>query len=77
MQDEVIVRIAAKHGRSAARYPGVASGEWVLGHRRHRMLSILTDNVAALDLTLDDEDMAAIEALDDPAGQLGPEPNAM
>jgi 2,5-diketo-D-gluconate reductase A len=37
----------------------------------------LADNFAALDLTLDDEDMAEIEALDDPAGRLGPEPNAM
>jgi 2,5-diketo-D-gluconate reductase A len=37
----------------------------------------LANNFAALDLTLDDEDLAAIDALDDPAGRLGPEPNSM
>ena len=34
----------------------------------------LSDNFAALDLTLDDEDIAAIDALDDPNGRIGPDP---
>lgn len=72
---EPIVRIADKHGRSAAQVV-IA---WHLAHgfavipkasdREH-----LTDNFAALDLTLNDEDMASIDALDAPGGRLGPDP---
>ncbi|WP_174297588.1 aldo/keto reductase [Sphingomonas bacterium] len=72
---EAIVRIAGKHGRSAAQVVLA----WHLAHglsavpkaadREH-----LSDNFAALDLTLDDEHMAAIDALDSPGGRLGPDP---
>ena len=72
---EPIVRIAKKHGRSAAQVV-IA---WHLAHgfsvipkasdREH-----LSDNYAALDLTLDADDMAAIDALDRPDGRLGPDP---
>ena len=39
-------------------------------------LEHLSDNFAALDLILDEEDMAAIDALDSPAGRLGPDPRS-
>jgi 2,5-diketo-D-gluconate reductase A len=78
LQDEAIVGIAGKHGQSAAQVI-------LAWHFAHGFSAIpkasdaehLGDNFAALDLTLDDEDMAAIDALDDPAGRLGPEPNSM
>lgn len=70
-----IVAIAGKHARSAAQVVLA----WHLAHgfsvipkasdREH-----LSDNYAALDLTLDDEDMAAIDAMDSPDGRLGPDP---
>ncbi len=78
LTDERITDIAAKHGRSAAQV--ILAWHLALG------LSVipkasdaehLTDNFAALDLTLDDEDMAAIEAMDDAAGRMGPEPGSM
>ncbi len=78
LTDERIVRIADKHGRSAAQV--ILAWHLALG------LSVipkasdaehLTDNFAALDLTLDDEDMAAIEAMDDAGGRMGPEPESM
>jgi 2,5-diketo-D-gluconate reductase A len=78
LTDERIVRIADKHGRSAAQV--ILAWHLALG------LSVipkasdaehLTDNFAALDLTLDDEDMAAIEAMDDGGGRMGPEPGSM
>ncbi len=78
LTDERIVRIADKHGRSAAQV--ILAWHLALG------LSVipkasdaehLTDNFAALDLTLDDEDMAAIEAMDDAGGRMGPEPGTM
>jgi 2,5-diketo-D-gluconate reductase A len=78
LTDERIVRISDKHGRSAAQV--ILAWHLALG------LSVipkasdaehLTDNFAALDLTLDDEDMAAIEAMDDAGGRMGPEPGSM
>jgi 2,5-diketo-D-gluconate reductase A len=78
LQDEAIVRIAGKHGRSAAQVVlawHLAKGFSVIPKASDA--EHLADNFGALDLTLDDEDMAAIDALDDPAGRLGPEPNAM
>ncbi len=75
LDDERITRIAAKHARSAAQVV-IA---WHLAHglsvipkasgREH-----LTDNFAALDWTLDDEDMAAIDAMDSADGRLGADP---
>lgn len=78
LTDERIVRIADKHGRSAAQV--ILAWHLALG------LSVipkasdaehLTDNFAAMDLALDDEDMAAIEAMDDAGGRMGPEPSSM
>ena len=75
LDDARIQRIAARHARSAAQVV-IA---WHLAHglsvipkasgREH-----LTDNYAALDLALDDEDMAAIDAMDSPDGRLGADP---
>jgi 2,5-diketo-D-gluconate reductase A len=72
---DAIVAIARAHGRSAAQVV-IA---WHLAHglsvipkasdREH-----LSDNIAALDLRLSDEDMAAIDALDTADGRLGPDP---
>ena len=78
LTDARIADIAVKHGRSAAQV--ILAWHLALG------LSVipkasdaehLTDNFAALDLTLDDEDMAAIEAMDDAGGRMGPEPGSM
>ncbi len=78
LQNPAIVRVADKHGRSAAQVIlawHLANGFSVIPKASDA--EHLADNFAALDLTLDEWDMAAIEALDDPAGRLGPEPNAM
>jgi 2,5-diketo-D-gluconate reductase A len=75
LKDETIVRIAGKHGRSAAQVVLA----WHLAHG----LSVipkaadpehLSDNYASLDLTLDDEDLAAIDAMDSAEGRIGPDP---
>lgn len=78
LDDATIVRIAAKHHRSAAQVV-------IAWHLAHGLSVIpkasspdhLSDNVAALDLTLDDEDIAAIDAMDSAGGRIGPEPNSM
>lgn len=75
LQDPAIQSAAAKHGRSAAQVV-------IAWHLAHGLSVIpkaadaehLSDNFAALDLTLDDEDIAAIDALDDAAGRIGPDP---
>lgn len=75
LREPAIVRAAAKHARSAAQVV-------IAWHLAHGLSAIpkaadaehLSDNVAALDLTLDDEDIAAIDALDDPDGRIGPDP---
>jgi 2,5-diketo-D-gluconate reductase A len=74
---EPIVRAAEKHERSAAQ----VIIAWHLAHglsvipkasdREH-----LSDNFAALDLTLDEDDMTAIDALDSADGRLGPDPRS-
>jgi len=76
LRDEAVVRIADAHGRSAAQVI-------LAWHRQHDLCAIpkaadpghLSDNFASLDLTLTGEDMAAIDALDDPAGRIGPDPD--
>lgn len=78
LTDDTIVRIAGKHGRSAAQVVLA----WHLAHGlsvipKASDAAHLEDNFGALDLTLDDEDMAAIDAMDDAGGRLGPEPNSM
>ena len=70
-----IARLAEKHGRSAAQ----VILRW---HLQHGFSVIpkagdphhLADNIAALDWTLAGDDMAAIDALDDPKGRIGPDP---
>jgi 2,5-diketo-D-gluconate reductase A len=78
LEDETITRIAAEHARSAAQVVLA----WHLAHG----LSVipkasgpehLSDNLAAQDFALTDEDIAAIDAMDDPDGRLGPDPTSM
>jgi len=75
LDDETIAGIAARHHRSAAQIVLA----WHLAHG----LSVipkasgaehLSDNLAALDLRLDADDVAAIDALDRADGRLGPDP---
>jgi len=75
LEDETIAGIAVRHHRSAAQVVLA----WHLAHG----LSVipkasgaehLSDNLAALDLKLDDDDIAAIDALDREDGRLGPDP---
>ena len=77
LTDETIGRIAAKHGRSAAQV--------VIAWHLHHGLSVipkaadpehLADNLAATELTLDEEDVAAIDALDRADGRIGPDPRS-
>ena len=75
LKRDVIVRIAEAHGRS----PAQVVIAWHLAHgfsvipkasdREH-----LSDNFAALDLTLSADDLVAIDALDSADGRLGPDP---
>lgn len=65
LQDAAIVRIAEKHARSAAQVVLA----WHLAHGfsvipKAADPAHMADNFAAPDLTLDDDDMAAIDALD-------------
>ncbi|MDQ2892151.1 MAG: aldo/keto reductase [Pseudomonadota bacterium] len=77
--DNATIRdIADKHARSAAQVV-------IAWHLAHGLSPIpkasspehLSDNFAALDLTLDDEDMAAIDALDRDDRRMGPDPRSM
>lgn len=73
-----IKRIADKHSASAAQVIlawHLASGLAVIPKASDA--EHLTDNFAALDVTLDDEDIAAIDALDDANGRIGPDPMSM
>ncbi len=70
-----IVAVAEKHGAS----PAQAILAW---HRQHGLVTIpkasspgrLAENLASLELVLDAEDMAAIDALDSAEGRRGPDP---
>ncbi|HEX8554142.1 MAG TPA: aldo/keto reductase [Sphingomonas sp.] len=78
LTDETIVRIAAKHHRS----PAQVVIAWHLAHGlsvipKASSAEHLSDNLAALELSLDAEDMAAIDAMDREDGRLGPDPLAM
>jgi len=78
LEDLTIARIAGKHARS----PAQVVIAWHLAHGlsvipKASSTEHLSDNYAALDLTLDEEDMAAIDAMDDAEGRIGPHPNAM
>ncbi|HEX8485233.1 aldo/keto reductase [Sphingomonas sp.] len=78
LSDSAIVAIARKHGRSPAQV--VIAWHLALG------LSVipkagspdhLAENAAAAALVLDEEDMAAIAALDSEDGRIGPDPMSM
>ena len=73
-----IMKIAEKHGRSAAQVVLA----WHLAHGlpvipKAADADHMADNFAATELTLDDEDMAAIDALDNADGRIGPDPREM
>lgn len=75
LDEPAIVDIAAKHHRSAAQVV-IA---WHLAHGlsvipKASSADHLSDNLAALDLTLDEDDIRAIDALDRDDGRLGPDP---
>ena len=75
LRDEGLTRIAGKHGRSVAQVVlawHLASGLSVIPKASDA--EHLSDNYAALDLTLDEEDMAAIDAMDSADGRIGPDP---
>ena len=78
LEDDTIGRIAHKHGRS----PAQIVIAWHLAHGfsvipKASSPEHLSDNFAALDVTLEAEDMAAIDGLDQANGRMGPEPNSM
>jgi len=70
-----IARIAARHGRT----PAQAIIRW---HMEQGLVVIpksvsaerIAENFEVFDFRLDDEDMRAIAALDDPVGRMGPDP---
>lgn len=75
LSDPAIARIADKHGASAAQV--ILAWHLALG------VSVIPkasdeaharDNFGAIGVALDEEDMAAIAALDDPNGRTGPDP---
>jgi 2,5-diketo-D-gluconate reductase A len=73
-----IVGVAEKHGRSTAQVVLA----WHLAHGlsvipKAADAAHMADNFAATELVLDDEDMAAIDALDDADGRIGPDPRKM
>lgn len=78
LDNATIRRIADKHARSSAQV--VLAWHLALGLSPIPKASSpdhLSDNFAALDLTLDDEDMTAIAALDRDDGRMGPDPRSM
>ncbi len=78
LSDPAIVSIADRHGRSAAQVViawHLAKGFSVIP--KASSPEHLSDNVAAADLTLDEDDIAAIDAMDTAAGRLGPDPREM
>lgn len=72
-----LAEVARKHGRT----PAQVALAW---HFRNGVVAIpktatptrLRENFDALDLILDEGDLAALDALDDPAGRFGPDPCA-
>jgi 2,5-diketo-D-gluconate reductase A len=75
LKDPVIARIAEKHGREPAQIV-------IRWHLDQGIITIpkaadrvhMVGNLAVGGFTLDDDDMKAIGALDDPDGRLGPDP---
>lgn len=78
LADPRIATIADRHARSAAQVViawHLAKGYSVIP--KASSAEHLSDNLAALDLTLDEEDIAAIDAMDTVDGRLGPDPRSM
>jgi 2,5-diketo-D-gluconate reductase A len=78
LADARIVAIADKHARSAAQVIiawHLAKGLAVIPKASDR--EHLSDNFAALDVTLDEDDIAQIDAMDDPEARMGPDPRSM
>ena len=78
LTDPAITAIADRHHRSAAQVVLA----WHLAHGlsvipKASSAEHLGDNLAALDLTLDDDDIARIDGLDREDGRLGPDPRTM
>jgi diketogulonate reductase-like aldo/keto reductase len=74
LDDPVLARIAAKHGRTPAQV--VLRWHLQLGNvviPKSVTPSRIAENIAVFDFTLDDEDMAAIAGLDN-GGRIGPDP---
>lgn len=77
LRDPAILGVAQKHGAT----PAQVILAW---HLRHDLSVIpksadpgrLTENYEALELRLDDEDLAAVDALDSPEGRIGPDPRS-
>lgn len=75
LDDPILAEIAAKHGRT----PAQIIIRW---HLDNGLVVIpktvnptrLRENIAALDLKLDADDLARIAALDAPSGRIGPDP---
>ena len=77
LEDATIVRVADKHGRSPAQVViawHLAKGYAVIP--KAASPEHLRENVAAQELTLDEDDIAALDALDAEA-RLGPDPRTM
>lgn len=78
LTDPTITAIADRHSRSAAQVViawHLAKGLSVIP--KASSAEHLSDNYAALDLTLDDDDIARIDTMDRPDGRLGPDPLTM
>ena len=75
LKDETIVEIADKHGKTPAQIV-------IRWHLDQGIITIpkasdrghMVDNLAVGGFALDEADMAAIAALDDPNGKIGPDP---
>ena len=73
--EATIVAIAAKHRKTAAQVVvrwHLDSG--LIAIPKTVRLERLTENIGALGFRLDEDDMRRIEALDSPAGRIGPDP---
>ena len=71
----MIVKIAAKHRRTAAQVVirwHLDSG--LIAIPKTVRLERLKENIGALDFKLDGDDMRRIEKLDSPDGRIGPDP---
>lgn len=75
LQDPTIARLAAKHGKSPAQVIirwHLDSGLMVIPKSANP--ARIAQNIDVFDFTLDADDLAAIAALDDPEGRIGPNP---